>query len=147
MTPQPGATLTGTIESGEAESSGTITLTISEDGMWITQVDVKIVKLSAVCPNGTLHLDNVENRFLFQGPWLIIDGNIAGNIADSISKPQYISLLEDRLPNRLKQGWLNGKFISPTEASGTIHVLIDIGIGGGPETCDFGTWHWTAKAK
>jgi hypothetical protein len=42
---------------------------------------------------------------------------------------------------------LKGKFISPTEANGTINIVVEFSIFSNSITCDFGTWNWSAKAK
>jgi hypothetical protein len=116
------------MESDTAEGSGTIALVLSDDGSSITQVNVTITNSSAECSNGskgTVGFGSMEVSF--SGPWPITDGNIDASL--------------------FKGGELKGKFTSPTEASGTIHVLGGVSLLGSPHTCDFGTWNWDAKAK
>jgi len=116
--PQPGAILTGPIEISGKATSGTITLTISEDGSSIASVSIALVELKC---------DGFSAGSMTQemgGPFPVAEGNISASLPGG--------------------GELKGRFISPTEASGTINLVLEIPLAG---TCDLGRWDWSAKAE
>jgi hypothetical protein len=124
--PQPDATLTGILKRGEIEigeaasigtiESGTINLTISDDGAYITSVSVDLMTVRC----GSVSSGNISLRFEnLEKPIPVVEGNIAA------------PLFEDRE--------IKGQFTSPTEARGTIDIGFDIPLAG---TCDFGTFNW-----
>ena len=117
LRPQPGAILTGPIEISEKASSATIFLSISEDGVSIASVGIALVDLK--CDGfsaGSMTQD-------FGGPFPVAEGDIAASLSGG--------------------GEIKGRFTSPTEASGTINLILEIPFGG---TCDLGRWDWSAKA-
>jgi hypothetical protein len=124
--PQPGATLTGDIENSEAVEGGTINLMLSEDGTSISQMDVTFQ--SVRCPIGPTSVQYINDvRLPFDGPYPIIEGNIDASLDEG--------------------GELKGRFASPTEASGTIRIILTFSVSGKSTTCDFGTLNWSATVK
>lgn len=117
LEPQPGATLTGAIEISGKASSGTISLTISEDGASVTSVSVTLTDLKC---NG------------------FSSGSITKRVDTSLSTAEGIpAAYVDGI------GEIEGQFTSPTEASGTIYLVLEIPFVG---TCKLGMWNWSAKA-
>jgi hypothetical protein len=117
--PQPGAVLAGPIEISGKADSGTINLTVSEDGASITSVEVTLTDLN--CDGFSA------------GSWTMGRGGVfpvaKGNIAAS--------------PSGI--GQIKGRFTSPTAASGSIDLALDWYYGGG--ACEkLGTWNWSAEA-
>ena len=117
VAPQPGATLSGPMEhTGEASegsaSSGAIELVISSDGTSIEKA--KIILQQLKCPQ----MSGSSAELNYQGPWVIEAGKID-----------------------ISQQEIKGKFSSPTQASGTLHLVALT-----PDKCDLGTWNWEAAA-
>lgn len=116
--PQPGANLAGPIEISGKATSATISFTISEDGSSIASVSIALVELKC---------DGFSADLLIQdlgGPFPLSEGNIAASLSGG--------------------GEIKGRFTSPTEASGTINLILEIPFAG---TCDLGRWDWSAKAE
>lgn len=116
--PQPGANLAGAIEISGKASSATIFLTISEDGSSIASVGIALTDLKC---------DGFSAGSMLQqlgGPFPVAEGNIVASLSGG--------------------GEIMGRFTSPTEASGTINLILEIPFGG---TCELGTWDWSAKAE
>jgi hypothetical protein len=116
--PQPGAKLAGPIEISGKASSETIFLTISEDGASIASVSISLVDLKC---------DGFSADSMIQdlgGPFPLSEGNIAASLSGG--------------------GEIKGRLTSPTEASGTINLILETPFAG---TCDLGRWDWTAKAQ
>ena len=117
--PQPGAELTGSIEMDDKAKKALIKLTISADG---SQISSWIISLEGMqCET------NAPNMLVMQAdnPIPIDEG-----------------AFEDL---KSKIGDLSGEFSAPSEAFGTIHLRIDLGLGGEPIEC--GTWEWTATGQ
>lgn len=128
VNPQAGATFSGDLESSEATSSGTINFKLSDDGNSITEGEIKLTgePLQPVeCSGGSLE-GMAELTQSLKGPFSIEAGNIDALLAEG--------------------GELKGTFTSPTEASGTFKIVIEITVFQ-TITCDFGLWNWSAKAK
>ena len=117
--PQPGAELIGPIEMGDKAKMALINLTVSADGSEIASwiVSLEGMQCETTAPDMIVAQQDT--------PTAIDEGgfeDLKSNIGD-----------------------LSGKFSSPTEASGTIHLRIDLGLGGEPIEC--GTWEWSATGK
>lgn len=128
--PKSGVTLTGEIKVSDIAESATIDLMISEDGISITQVDVTIINVFIECSDvfagvkreGSIKTDSQEISIIRSIP--IMEGAFEINLSNN--------------------GKLEGKFNSPTEASGWIHIIESISNGA---LCDYGEWYWSAKTK
>jgi len=119
--PKPGATFTGPIRIGnDKASSATIRFTISEDGSTIKSVGVTLnnVKCGGMTA-GTLSVSS-GGDFKFSGGGLNIS------------------------PSNI--GVIKGRFTSPTEASGTVHLALKLDVMGSTISCELGTWNWGAEA-
>jgi len=119
--PQAGATFTGSMESSGEESEGTasggtINFTISEDGASITSIEYTLVEVK--CPN--VSVDSLE-----QG----------ADVSYSVTNGEIVA--------SLARAKIQGEFSSPTEASGTIDLVVELPFSG---SCDLGMWNWSAKA-
>ncbi len=128
ISPQPGSSFTGNLEGENETGSGTISFDISVDGTAINNLNITLNDSSANCggaSTGTLGFGQLA--LPFTGPYLIKEGSFSIEIS--------------------KTGGLNGKFTSPTEASGSINLILDVTLFGNSQTCDFGTWNWSAKLK
>ncbi|MEW5941341.1 MAG: hypothetical protein AB1750_16880 [Chloroflexota bacterium] len=116
--PLPGATYSGPIQiKGEYATSGTITFVISADGASIVKVGVGFTDLK--CPGVTI-----------------------GKADMSVTVNEPISDTLDFSADGI--GDIQGKFDSPTSASGTIRLKVVVGMG---ITCDMGEWDWSATAQ
>ena len=116
VAPQANGTLTGPIEISGKASSGTITLTVSEDGKSITFVTVLLKDLKCDGFSAGSSSTGVAVKFPVAG------GNLNGS------------------PPSL--GKISGHFSSPTEASGKVDLKWDMG---GVAPCELGEWKWSAK--
>ena len=110
--PKPGAQFTGDIDLGGKTSRATITFTISDDGKTITSVGID---LSDVKCNGS---SAGRMSSWAGGQFSIANGAFTAS------------------PSSI--GEVQGRFTSPTQASGTIHLKLNI--------CDLGTQNWNATA-
>jgi len=115
--PQPGAVVTGPIEISGKASSGTISLTVSDDGASIASVKVTLTELK--CDGFSAGSLTKEAGGAFPAA--------KGNVVASLSGI----------------GKIDGRFTSPTAASGTIDLALEIPMGG---TCKLGTQNWSAEA-
>ncbi len=115
--PQPGAVLTGPVEISGKASSGTISLTVSEDGASITSVGITLTDLK--CDGFSAGSFTKEAG----GEFPAAKGKVAASLSGI--------------------GEINGRFTSPTEASGTIELALEIPYA---EPCKLGTSNWSAKA-
>jgi len=115
--PRPGATFSGPIEISEKASSGTIKLTVSEDGASITSVDITLKDLKC---NG-FSAGSMAKQV--RGPFAVIDGNLVASVSG--------------------MGEIRGRFASPTQASGTVNLTLEIPFA---KPCKLGEWRWSAKA-
>ena len=114
--PQPGVVLSGPIEIGDMAKKAVINLTVSEDGSSIASWSVAFEALECE----TLKTDTL------------------------ITKEESLTLISQAAfeVTSSKIGELRGQFSAPSQASGTIHLLIDYGLGG--EAIECGTWEWSA---
>lgn len=119
--PKAGATFSGPIHIDAAKAeSATLSFTISDDGTAITKVGISFVNLKCeVMSAGAMSLNSGGNFSLANGL--------------------------DLSPANI--GHITGKFNSPTKASGTIDIKLEINTGFGKATCELGEWEWTAEAK
>jgi len=115
--PRPGAVLTGPIEISGKASGGTISLTVSEDGGSISSVKVTLQNLK--CDGFSAGSLTKEAGGVFP----VAKGNVNAS------------------PSGI--GEVKGRFTSPTVASGTIDLVLEIPYDG---TCKLGTSNWSAKA-
>ena len=116
--PLPGAVLTGPIEISGKASGGTIGLTVAQDGASITSVKITLMDLN--CDGFSAGSLTKEAGGVFPAA--------KGNV---VASPSGI-------------GEVKGRFTSPTVASGTIDLVLEIPYDG---TCNLGTWNWSAKTE
>jgi len=116
VVPQANGTLTGPIEISGKASSGTITLTVSEDGKSLTFITVLLKDLKCDGFSAGSMTKGVGGTFPVAG----------GNLNAS--------------PSGL--GKISGRFTSPTEASGKVDLKMDIPMAA---PCELGEWKWSAK--
>jgi PKD repeat protein len=116
VSPEAGITLTGPIEIFEGASDGTISLTISEDGSSLVSVSVTLSDLECNgFSSGSITKSTVTSIAIAEGA---VEASVGGI------------------------GQIEGEFTSPTEASGSIHLTLEIPFVG---TCELGTWNWSAQ--
>jgi len=116
---QPGAKFSGPIQISGKASGGTIGFTISEDG---TSIALEITLSNLKC-----------------------DGMTASSMSTQASGP--LSIVDDGFSASFSNlGEVEGRFASPTEASGTINISWKISILGQTTVCELGTWDWSAEA-
>jgi len=116
VAPKGGATFTGPIEISGKASSGTISFSISEDGALITSVTVTLKDLKTeTFSAGSM---TQESR----SPFPVTDGNLAASLSGI--------------------GAIEGRFTSPTKASGTIDITLEIPFSG---PCRLGECRWSAQ--
>jgi len=121
VAPAPGAIFSGPIEISGKASSGTLIFTVSGDGATITSVSVRLS--DAQCDG--MSARSMERRAYVSIP--VADGSIDSSVGGI--------------------GVVEGRFTSPTEASGTIVLrLADIGPGQ-TTVCELGEWEWSAEAQ
>jgi hypothetical protein len=116
--PLPGGVLTGPIEISGKASGGTIDLTVAQDGASIISVKITLTDLNC---------DGFSAGSLTQeggGVFPVAKGKV-------VASPSGI-------------GEVKGQFTSPTVASGTIDLVLEIPYDG---TCELGTWNWSAKTE
>ena len=114
--PQPGAKLIGPIEMGDKAKEAVISLSVSSNRSEIASWSV--------------YLEGIQCET--EAPSMIIM---------DLDTPIAIDSGAFNDPNS-KMGELSGKFTAPNRASGTIHLLIDLGLGG--EAIECGMWTWSA---
>jgi len=119
VAPQSGAVLTGPLEISDKASSGTISLTVSEKGTSIASVSVTLNDLKCERFSADSFTKEVGDAFP------VADGKVVASLSGI--------------------GKINGRFTSPTEASGTIDLVLEIPFGGG--TCELGTRNWSVEAQ
>ena len=110
--PKPGGQFTGDIDLGGKASRATITFTVADTGNWISSVGIELSDMK--CNGGSAEQ---------MSAW----ASVLGTIVDGAftASPSGI-------------GEVQGRFTSPTQASGTIHLKLKI--------CDLGTHNWSATA-
>ena len=119
--PKPGATFTGPIEIGtDKASSATLSFTVSEDGIMITEVSVSLTEVKCDGMSSGMLMLRSAGDFDLSGSNLNISPSNIGEI--------------------------KGRFTSPTEASGTVKLSLKIDVLGSTFVCDLGTWNWHAEA-
>ena len=116
---QPGATFSGPIKMSGKASGGTLSFTISEDG---TSIALEITLSDLKCDGMTASSMSTQAS----GPLSITDYSFNASFSDL--------------------GEVEGRFASPTEASGTINISWKISILGQTTACELGTWEWSAEA-
>ena len=128
INPEPGTTFTGAMEisqpgdEGTAES-GSLEFTITDDGKALASVSISLTefKCSVTSGGATSVVESGGFTTSLIGPYPMVEGKIETAFNES--------------------GTLHGQFTSPTEANGTIDlVLITNGL-----PCDFGMWEWSAE--
>lgn len=117
MVPQPGTLFTGPLETIPGASSGTISLTVSEDGASITSVGITLTDFE--CRGVSASSFTKETRGVFP-----------------VDKGKIVALVS-------RIGEIDGRFTSPTEASGRINLRLEILPG---QNCKLGIQKWSAKA-
>ncbi len=119
--PKPGATFSGPIQiDADKAESAYLSFTISDDGTAITKVAVSLTNFHCEAMSG--------------GQMSLHSG---GNFP--------ISNGLDLSPSNI--GQITGRFSSPTKASGTINIQLEINTGFGSARCEMGAWKWSAEAK
>lgn len=116
--PNPGAVFSGTIAMGGNAKSASITLKVSEDGNAIVSVGGNFTEITC-------------------------DGFSAGSWSSSSSGFK-APITDGKFEVKSSIGVISGQFTSPTDAQGTIQMLIDTGFGG---SIDCGTYKWSTKGK
>ena len=119
--PKPGATFSGPIEiSADKAESANLFFTVSDDGTAITKIGISFTNFKCeVMSAGSMSLNSGGNFPITNGL--------------------------DLSPSNI--GQIKGKFNSPTKASGTIDIKLEINTGFGTATCELGTFKWSAEAK
>ena len=115
------ASFSGPIVISEGASSAILRLAISEDGSSITSVEVT--------------LSNVE-----------CDGMSAESMSTTSSGQFPITEGEFEV-SASGLGEIQGRFTSPTEASGVIDLRWEVSVLGQTLVCELGEWDWTATAQ
>ena len=129
INPEPGTTFIGAMEISQpgnegTAKSGSLEFTITDDGTAIASVSITLTefKCSVTSEGVTSVTESGVSTSSFFEPFSIVEGKIEATFNEN--------------------GKVNGHFTSPTEANGTIDiVLITNGL-----PCDFGTWEWSAEA-
>ena len=131
--PQPGAVFAGTLEPGAAGDNasiagGELEFTISENGDGITSLTYALNGLTCIPKEGVV-MEGGDRSTTMEAtqPFPIEGGSFEVDMSDIV---------------------VNGKFSSPTEASGTMKVSItsqDSTLGS--FTCDYGVLNWSAQMK
>ena len=119
--PTPEWSFSGPIAISEGASSAILRLAISEDGSSITSVEVT--------------LSNVE-----------CDGMSAESMSTASSGRFPITQGEFEV-SASGLGEIQGRFTSPTEASGVIDLRWEVSVLGQTLVCELGEWDWTATAQ
>jgi len=115
---QPGATFSGPIKISGKVSGATISFAISEDG---TSIALEITLSDLKCDGMTASSMSTQAS----GPLSITDGSFSASFSNL--------------------GEVEGRFASPTEASGTIDLSLKISILGQTTVCELGSWDWSAE--
>lgn len=120
--PKPGASFSGPIAIDPAKAeSARIFFTITEDGTSVTKVGVSFTNFKC-------------------------DGMSAGEM--TISNGGNTPITDGLDLSFQNIGRIQGRFSSPTMASGKIELKLNISAGMGASiSCDLGTFDWTAEAR
>lgn len=118
--PEPGSTFSGPIDISGGASSGTFTFTVSDDGAAITFVGFSLTDVRCDGFSAGSWASQASGM-----PFPIRDGSI--NVSSS------------------SIGEAEGRFTSPTEASGTIDLRPELSFGQ-TTRCELGEWEWSAEA-
>jgi hypothetical protein len=118
VTPKGGATFTGSIEITGKASSGTIQFSISGDGASITSVTITLIDLKTESFSAGSMNKEVSGSFPVTSGTL--DASVSGI------------------------GEIEGRFTSPTKASGIIDITLEIPFSG---PCELGEWRWSVEAE
>jgi hypothetical protein len=120
--PKPGATLIGPIEISRNASSGIINFTVSENGDSLTSVSITLYDLEC---EGPMPFSVGSYTAESLGAFPVTNGAFTASISGT--------------------GEIEGQFTSPTEASGTINLIVE--IPSPTRTFEFGTFNWSAQAE
>lgn len=118
VAPTPGATLSGPVDISGKASSAIISLVVSDDGASITSVGATLNDLKTE----SFSAGSMDKRATTRIP--ITGGSFSGPVGGL--------------------GTIEGKFTSPTEASGTVKLNVEIPFS---EPADLGEFSWTASAQ
>jgi len=121
VVPAAGASFSGPIAISEGASSAILLFAVSEDGSSITSVGVT--------------LSNVE-----------CDGMSAGSMS-TMSSGQFPIAEGEFAGSASSVGEIQGRFTSPTEASGVIDLRLEVSVLGQTLVCELGEWDWTATGQ
>lgn len=135
VNPQPDTTFIGAMEVSQPGSEGTaedgsLEFSITEDGKAIASMSITLTesKCSVTSEGVTSVVESESSTTSFEGPFPIAEGKIDATFN--------------------KNGKLKGQFTSPTEANGTINVVLTTVVGLGTlVNCDLGEWNWSAKVS
>lgn len=116
--PTPGATFSGPVDISGVASSGIIHLVISDGGAAITSVGVTLTDLKTE----TFSAGSMTKQI--SGAIPIVEGSFAGSLSGL--------------------GEIEGRFTSPTAASGTVRLKVAIPLS--EASADLGQFAWTAEA-
>jgi hypothetical protein len=142
--PQPGATVSGSIATGDKASSGMLSFKVSETGDAITDLSISLEKANC---NGMITMGSVMDYLgdpgiaiadgAFEGPLPAMGGMVTDynfNPPDPFPSP---------VPDPYTVGQITGRFTSPTTASGTITIFLGAAMSGGV-VCELGTFDWSS---
>ena len=119
--PEAGKTFSGPIQIGwDKASSGTLSFIVSDDGAMITNFSVGFKDFKCESMSASEFSTSSSGEFLLSNEWEFSLSNI---------------------------GQIEGRFTSPTTASGTITLNIKIKIMNSTISCDMGIWEWSAEAQ
>ncbi len=119
--PEAGKNFSGPIQIGpEKASSGALTFTVSHDGTTITNFVVGFKEFKCESMSASEFSTSSGGEFIIADEWEFSLSNI---------------------------GQIRGRFTSPTTASGTITLNIEIKIMNSTIACDMGIWEWSAEAQ
>ncbi len=138
--PQAGAVFTGKIAIGDLASSAGISFNITDDGSTIENLTISLADLDcnylkAELMSGAVYvgIPVADGSFSASLPVL---GNTFSNFETKVP-PQDLPEISEGRP-----GQFSGKFTSPTQASGSIHLYITVPMWG---KFELGTFDWEAE--
>ena len=145
--PQPGASFSGEINTGDKAGSGKLSFVISESGAAITELGISLQ--NANC-NDMISMGSVAD-FQSNPGITITDGAFEGGL------PAMGGMVTDYrfnppdpfptpVPNPMRVGKIIGRFSTPTTASGTITIYLGAMMTGGV-VCELGTFDWSATGN
>jgi hypothetical protein len=145
--PKPGASFSGTINTGNKACSGSLSFVVKETGLGITSLSISLE--NANC-NDMITMGSVSD--FFSDPGIAIsNGSIEGRLSamgGMISNYRFNpgDPFPTPVPDPYTVGKIAGRFTAPTAASGTITIFLGAPYSGGV-VCELGTFDWSAMAE